>query len=243
MLSIKFIKTTLLSCFILLSCNRFGDGKATISGQLTGAADEKLLLLRLGPGDLERIDSTHADSKGAFSFTLTPNETDFYLVQDAAGKVLAIILGKNDHITVKGEFTDFPYYTKVEGSKENLLLQQFFEFTRRNEQKVDSLELILSDAQEEPNYYQITQQLDTAFKAIWEQQRAFEKQFIDQHAGSLASLIVLNYAFGMNPVLSPLDDSLYYLKVDSALMPLYPNNRHVQHHHQRIPGLTQRSKR
>lgn len=240
---LRLTKTLLLFCLLLLSCNHSGDGKATISGVLTGAAGEKLVLRKLGPGEMERLDSTTVDPKGAFSFALTPAGTDFYLIQDNGGKVLAIILGEGGQITVSGDFSDFPNRTKVEGSEDNILLQDFFGFTRKNEQKVDSLEMVLANAQEESNYYQITQQIDTAFKAIWEEQREFEKRFIDKHAGSLASLIVLNYAFGMSPVLSPVEDSAYYLKVDSALMPVYPENRHVQYHHRRIPELRQRTGR
>jgi hypothetical protein len=58
--------------------------------------------------------------------------------------------------------------------------------------------------------------------------------FIDNHPASLASLIVLNYAFGMSPVLSPDEDSAYYQKLDSTLSRQFPGNKHVKFHHRRI---------
>jgi hypothetical protein len=118
-----------------------------------------------------------------------------------------------------------------------MLLHDFFVYTRLNERKVDSLEMLLVEQQDSSGYYLLTQRLDTSFRQIWESQVLYEKEFIDKHPGSLASLVVLNYAFGMSPVLSPEEDFEYYAKLDSVLFKKFPENKHVQYHHQRVTAL------
>jgi len=38
----------------------------------------------------------------------------------------------------------------------------------------------------------------------------------------------------MSPVLSPEEDFKYYQKLDSALVQVFPENKHVKFHHQRV---------
>ncbi len=227
---------TLLACVILLltGCNQSEQGKAMISGKLTDASGERLILQELGSTELHNLDSVTVDTGGHFLFELAPAERGFYLLQAGSGKVLVVTLDKGEQVIVTGDFAEFPDRTRIEGSADNALLQSFFEFTRKNEQRVDSLENLLVERQDSADYYPLTLRLDTAFKQIWELQRDYEKSFIDQNPGSLVSLIVLNYAFGMSPVLSPAEDSVYYLKLDKSLGAKYPDNKHVAYHHQRI---------
>jgi hypothetical protein len=99
---------------------------------------------------------------------------------------------------------------------------------------VDSLDMLLAERQDSSDYYNLTQKLDTSFREIWENQRALETTFINNHSGSLASLVVLNYAFGMSPVLNMDEDFRYYQALDSTLSISFPGNKHVLFHHQRV---------
>ncbi|MEI6158049.1 MAG: hypothetical protein WCP87_06770, partial [Atribacterota bacterium] len=139
-----------------------------------------------------------------------------------------------DAINLTGSLISFPENITVKGPEETLFLEDFFRFTRQNEKKVDSLENLLVENQESEGYYQLTQKIDSAFRKIWESQHGYEKNFIDRHPSSLISLIVLNYAFGLNTVLSPVDDSLYYQRLDSTLVNMYPGNKHAVYHHERM---------
>ena len=77
-------------------------------------------------------------------------------------------------------------------------------------------------------------QFDTLFRQIWEEQRAYEIKFLEEHPGSLTSLIVVNYSFGVRPVLSMDEDLAWYRKVDSSLTARFPGNRHVIYNSKRI---------
>jgi hypothetical protein len=145
-----------------------------------------------------------------------------------------LMLNPGDKIDLSGSARDFPDNVVVKGPKEAMLLNDFFRHTRANERQVDSLEMLLAERQDSSDYYQLTQKLDTPFRQIWDRQRSYEMTFIDNNSGSLASLVVLNYAFGMSPVLSPEEDFAWYRKLDSALFVKFPENKHVKFHHQRV---------
>lgn len=218
---------------LLFSCSD-RSGKALILGEISNADGELLVLQELSTKDIRNLDSVKLHGNGRFSFRISPLETGFYMLKAPSGKVLVMMIGKGDTIQLKGGFSDFPDQVVLTGNKEATLLHDFFVFTRKNEKEVDSLEMLLVEKQDSSGYYQLTQRIDTAFQKIWERQKAYEENFITRNPHSLASLIVLNYAFGMSPVISPDEDFSYYLILDRTLPEVYPGNKHVVYHQQRV---------
>jgi len=224
-----------IAIFVLLSSCHSPDGnKAVIQGTLTDAAGEKLTLMEMDVREIHPLDSTVLDPAGMINFHLAVKEPGFWLLKAKTGKILVILVHPGDQVMLSGSARDFPDQIRLNGSEEAIRLNDFFTYTRKNEHQVDSLEILLVERQDSADYFQLTQKLDTAFRMIWERQRSFEMDFINRHPGSLASLIVLNYAFGLNAVLSPLEDLGYFEKTDSALMKTYPGNKHVMFHHERV---------
>ena len=85
-----------------------------------------------------------------------------------------------------------------------------------------------------PDFYQISLRFDTLFQSLIEDQKKIEITFIKKNPVSLASLIVLNYKFGMVPVLNMDADLHIYKKLDSTLSLKYPSNKLVLFHHSRV---------
>lgn len=219
---------------IFFFCSRPHQDQALITGQLQKGNGEKLILTELGPKTIRKVDSVHLDTRGFFFFNLKIAEPGFYMLHAPSGKVLVLLLNPSDTVNLSGNLTEFPDQIRMKGPGQTRLLEEFFRFTRRNERAIDSLELLLVERQDSEGYFELSQRLDTVFKNIWDRQRAYELDFIDKHPSSLASLIVLNYAFGLNPVLSPETDFTCFEKLDSALIKSYPENKHVKYHHQRV---------
>jgi hypothetical protein len=224
--------TTIL--LVIASCQHPDGGQVIVSGSLADADRFKLVLQEMDTKAIRSIDSVILDHGGKFDFIFNVSEPGFWLLRSPEGKVMVLLLNAGDRVELSGSAGDFPDNVILKGPEEALLLNEFFRFTRSNEHKVDSLEMLLVERQDSSDYYQLTQQLDTSFRQIWESQRNYEMAFIDNHPGSLASLIVLNYAFGMSPVLSPDEDSAYYVTLDSTLSRQFPGNKHVKFHHRRI---------
>ena len=87
--------------------------------------------------------------------------------------------------------------------------------------------LIAGFGQGEEGFYELTVMVDSLFNQIWERQRRYQKAFIREHAGDFSTLLVVNYHFGVRPVLSPKTDAEDYMRVDSGLMSNYPGNLHT----------------
>jgi hypothetical protein len=83
------------------------------------------------------------------------------------------------------------------------------------------------------DFFRISMMADSAFSGITEEQKKLEQDFIDRNPQSLASLVVLNYSFGLKPVLTPESDLSYYRKL-TDLYKRYPTNKHVQFHLKRM---------
>ncbi|MEI6456991.1 MAG: DUF4369 domain-containing protein [bacterium] len=235
------MKNIFILCWLLLvllvSCKTKIPDHVSIQGQLTNGPGEKIVLTELGTKSISRLDSVTLDEGGKFSFLVKLSEPGFYMLQSQQGKVLVLFARPGDTILLNGNLIFFPENVIVKGPGETELLEEFFRYTRQNEKRVDSLENLLVENQESEGYYALTQKIDSAFRQIWIDQLEYEKAFIDRHPSSLISLIVLNYAFGLNTVLSPADDSIYFLKLDSSLMRSCPGNKHTEYHHQRILEL------
>ncbi|MEI7896987.1 MAG: DUF4369 domain-containing protein [bacterium] len=224
----------LLILTLMISCKNRVSETAVINGNFTDATALKLILQEMDTREIHTVDSIILDKSGKFTFQPDVKEPGFWLLKSRTGKILVMIIHPGDKIELSGNAEDFPDHITLKGPEESMMLNDFFFRTRLNELKVDSLEMLLVERQDSSDYFQLTQKLDTSFRQIWESQRTLEKAFIDGHPASLASLVVLNYAFGMSPVLSPEEDFNYYHTLDSALSIKYPHNKHVKHHHERV---------
>ncbi|MCX6278406.1 MAG: DUF4369 domain-containing protein [Bacteroidetes bacterium] len=218
----------------LTSCNHAQDSNARIAGILTNAQEMQLILLEMDTRSILPVDSAILENTGAFAFNLKIKEPGFWLLKAPTGKILVLIIHPGDQLELYGSANEFPDNVKIKGTTEAMTLHGFYAETRKEELLVDSFENELSSHQEDADYFQISQKIDTALRQIWERQRNREICYINKFPGSLSSLVVINYAFGMSPVLSPEDDFAYYAKLDSALNLNFPENKHVKYHHQRV---------
>jgi len=219
--------------FIAFGCNHATD-KTIVTGTLQDADGIRFTLQEMDTHDIRTVDSVIPDSKGSFSFSPNVPEPGFWLIKAPTGKVLVMLLKEGDKINLSGSAIDFPDNIQMSGSQEAVLLNDFFMETRNREHLVDSLQMLIAERQDSSDFYEFTRTLDTTFKEIWESQRQMEIDFIKIHPHSLASLVVLNYAFGLSPVLSPEEDYNYYKFVDSSLTVNFPGNKHVKYHRQRV---------
>ena len=220
--------------FLLTSCRFQGEKPVMVNGAFPDGGGSSLVLQEMDTHEIHPVDSVTLDREGKFSFTLILNEPGFWLLRARSGKILVLLLNPGDQVELSGKFAGFPGNVIMKGPQDAMLLDGFFRSTRQSEYEVDSLETLLLEWQDSARYYELTRNVDARFRQILERQRALEKNFINKNPGSLASLVVLNYAFGMNPVLNPDSDFAYYLKLDSALLRAYPGNKHVTFHHQRV---------
>jgi hypothetical protein len=149
------------------------------------------------------------------------------------GERMILLMETKEHLTIKGDLRGKPENFILSGSKGSELLHSFLQTSARNRERVDSVKAILLQHEGSDDFLTVSMKADSAFYGIAEDQKRLERNFIDSHPHSLASLIVLNYSFGLNPVMTPESDLNYYRKL-TGLSNLYPDNKHVQFHLKRM---------
>ncbi|MFH1936257.1 MAG: DUF4369 domain-containing protein [Bacteroidota bacterium] len=218
------------------ACLRDDENQFFVLGQVEGASG-KLYLLEQKTSELLTIDSVNPDANGLFHCSVATDETSIYALRVAPDDQVVFIASPRDTIRVSGRLDIYPPKFRVSGNNESELLQTFYDYSAENLRKVDSLQLIIDKRQGEPGFYELTVRVDSLCNQIWEAQRQCEKTFILEHAGAFSTLLVVNYHFGVRPVLSAKTDAEDYRRVDSGLMATYPGNRHTLFFHQWLRGV------
>jgi len=231
--------TLLLVLFFLLfiQCRNGESMKScTISGSLKGITGH-LYLYEQGTTGIHIIDSVIPDREGTFTLRFEPSETGFFFLKTISDNPLVFICSPGEQFLVRGNAVWFPDSVVIEGNRETELLRDFYQYSRINQKHIDSLQALLDQHKEDSSFYILTVSLEPVFQDIWNSQRRYEQQFIREHAGTLASLLVVNYHFGVRPVLSPKSDYSDYKLVDSGLQVTYPENRHTLFFRQWLHGI------
>ena len=235
--------TLLLPLIVVFSCrNSTSPEGFTISGKIPALSGQKVILKELDPKEIKTMDSLTVGASGNFIFSEKNGDAGFYLLQFEGGKELVLSIETGDNPEISGDLKNIPERLQVSGSEGTRLLKDFYSIANKNKAKVDSLKSLLQAAEGSPDFYSLSLSADSAYQKIAAAQKTIEKDFIDKHRESLASLIVLNYTLGTLPVLTMDEDLDYYQKL-TALAVKYPNNKHVIYHQQRITVfLDKRSK-
>jgi hypothetical protein len=223
----------LLLILIGFSCTRKEKGNDfSIHGQFSNSGNEKLLLSEMGVKEIIPLDSARIDN-GKIAFSHEIEQPGFYLLIFPSGKRLTLVMKKGEELHITGNIMGPTSDLTLWGSEESQLLQSFFRATKRNKDRIDSIKRVLLMHEGSEDFLRFSMKADSLFSMVSADQKKLEKEFIDQSPMSLASLIVLNYAFGPKPVLTMEEDPDYYFKLTS-LFSLYPKNKHVLYHLARV---------
>jgi hypothetical protein len=220
---------------ILFSCStQVNPNGIIINGQFQNGATRKIYFSELIVNGINNLDSAILDETGLFRFRFNPSETGFYVVKSSNGDYILLLLEKNESVNIFADLKKQPFTYQVDGSPGSALLKEFYDHTLVTLVAADSLRSVLMENRESPNFYKLSLSFDSLFQKLIDHQKIIEKTFIRQNPNSLASLIVLNYKFGMTPVLNAEEDFPVFLELDSTLSIRYPSNKHVAFHHQRV---------
>ncbi len=186
----------------------------------------------MGVKEIIPLDSARIDN-GKIAFSHEIEQPGFYLLIFPSGKRLTLVMKKGEELHITGNIMGPTSDLTLWGSEESQLLQSFFRATKRNKDRIDSIKRVLLMHEGSEDFLRFSMKADSLFSMVSADQKKLEKEFIDQSPMSLASLIVLNYAFGPKPVLTMEEDPDYYFKLTS-LFSLYPKNKHVLYHLARV---------
>jgi hypothetical protein len=222
--------------FILVgfSCNRGQRADTfTIKGQFLNSRGEKIVLCELDVKEVIALDSANISRDGKVSFSHQLDQPGFYLLMFPRGRRITLVMQKGEELVITGNLKDTTGIFHLSGSEGSQLLESFFRETLKNKTRIDSIKQVLHSHEGSEDLLRLAMIADSVFLRISEDQKKCEKDFIDRHPQSLASLIVLNYSFGPKPVLTMEEDLPYYQKL-TGLLRYYPKNKHVLFHLARV---------
>lgn len=230
----SILSTLLCGVLFLCGCNSFSGDKVMISGSFSNLKEAQIYIYQLLPLSHPLIDSVKADRSGNFSIAIPVKKAGFYLLKVSEGNEITLVLSPGDTVSLRADANSLKKSYSVEGSKDSKLYFAYCKFTQSNLEKVDSLSRLFAEGRTKPDFAIVKQKLDSAYSGIYENQKQKVISFVNTNLNSLASLLVISEDFGPNPLLSEKTHPDLFLKLDSALFHLYPENSFVNKFHVRM---------
>lgn len=213
-----------------------------INGKLTNSTGRMIRLSELDGRTVRLMDSVLLGQEGVFSFRIKTQNAGFYLVSSRKNDYAIIIGDKGETIKLTGDATHLSSTWNAKGSKETRLYLDYWEDSRKQLSRVDSLTFIFRNSHLSPEYMATRIRLDSIFNAIMEQQRDAATRFVNDNPGSLASLLVIDAKFPRIPLFNEERDINYYKLLDSCLSKTYKDNKLVTDFHIRYQQIIKRIK-
>jgi peroxiredoxin len=223
----------------IFSCNRDEDTATTvIKGRFSAHSDEYVYLEEIKVHDVIMLDSMKANDKGDFKFMLKQKQDGFYLVKTTKDdSYLVLQLNRGEKVEVDSDSAVFLNGYSVAGSPGSVLLLDFEVFMVKQKVRIDSLYNVFIREQYQPDFLDVKSQLDSIYQVIVDNQKAYIREFIEEHPSSLTTLMVVNRKLGRAEILDEDEDFEYFHKLDSALMIRYPDNDHALDNHERVEKI------
>jgi peroxiredoxin len=223
----------------IFSCNRDEDTATTvIKGRFSAHSDEYVYLEEIKVHDVIMLDSMKANGKGDFKFMLKQKQDGFYLVKTTKDdSYLVLQLNRGEKVEVDSDSAVFLNGYSVAGSPGSVLLLDFEVFMIKQKVRIDSLYNVFIREQYQPDFLDVKSQLDSIYQVIVDNQKAYIREFIEEHPSSLTTLMVVNRKLGRAEILDEDEDFEYFHKLDSALMIRYPDNDHALDNHERVEKI------
>lgn len=208
-----------------------------ISGNIKGSEGKNIILEEITPDNRIKIDSTIIRKDGNFEFRYLPDQHGIFNLNLPARGLVTFYAEKNSRLMVTADIESFPRKYEISGNRGSELLQQYFTKTAVNQVTLDSLSSIFTNSQHKDDFYKIKISLDSTFAVLLENQRNFTTDLIRKNPTEIPALLVLNQYFGNAKLVNADENAGLFFLLDSNLMSRYPENNHVQNHHNRVIEL------
>jgi peroxiredoxin len=230
-----------LAILVLSGCggNKADEKSFVIHGKLTNTKKDSIYLKELTTKSAIGIDSAILTEDGEFYFRVKPKEIGFYILKLSSDNFITLLIDKKEDVEITGDAKQLSLTYNVTGSSGSVLLMELNAHKQKSLGRVDSLSAVYSVSKGKPDILKIKAELDSVYKVIFMNEKAFLQKFIDQNTSSLACLIAIYQQFGREMMFntSSSDDFIYFDKLDKALFDAYPGNMHASDFHERVAEI------
>ncbi|MGL5682718.1 MAG: redoxin domain-containing protein [Marinifilaceae bacterium] len=218
----KIFNLLLLTLFIY-SCKN--EDRILISGTIEHADKQMVYLEQISVDKITVIDSTKTSKKGEFKFKTRSEYPTFYNLRFAKGGSLTIVGAPQDDIVITGKQPGLSTNYWVDGSESSLWIKVLNFQLQNTNNAVDSLQRAFNALPQTVDANPQRIKIAGALDSVVDKQIKFSKNFIVDHATSLAAYYALYQKFtGGTYILQPTTDLHSYKVVASSLKALYPDS-------------------
>jgi thiol-disulfide isomerase/thioredoxin len=205
-----------------------GDGiKTTIRGSFPAFKGKSVSLSEFDINSAIPLDTIKISEDGTFKFKFRRPGPGIYLIKIDNKNYLSLILDQEKKVEIASVESSLRKSYDVKGSADSELYRDFEMFLEANREKVDSLSRSYNEYQRSAGFRSVKLELDKSYQEIFNQQRQYSIQFLNNHCGSLTTLLVINRRFGERKILTEEDDFEYFTLIDSCLSLKYPGDKHL----------------
>lgn len=220
----------IVGMLVLASCEEKG---ATVSGSLTNAEGETVVLEKLSSKDVEQLDSVQLDNDGTFKLKVEElTQQAFYRLRLGDNNFVILLLQQGDKAVVNGNALEFYKSYEVTGSEGSVKLRQLDGELRKAYEKTDSLRTVFQRYQQSggTNMDSIMALVDQAYQQAQSEKAEYVKAFIEENPNSLAMLSAVQS-------LDPAENLELYEKVAAQLETAMPGSEYVRTFKTRINDI------
>ncbi len=235
------ILITLLLITSLPGChhNLFNRDNTRVEGCFSNFSGKRLIFNEVEVRTFTPLDTLKLDEDGCFKHSIDLEQPGIFLLKQDQGNYLTLVLKPGQKAIIRSDKENIRTGYSVEGSPGSEKLRDFeMAYNKRKaelEEKAKAYDLSFNQALNDHRYARTLDSLVSEHKS-------FVNNLVKSEPASLANLIMLNRRFVTEKVFDQYDDFEIFALVDSALMELYPENKHVKDHHFRVEQARYRVK-
>lgn len=232
-------KILLLALIVISALNSCKNDSVNISGKLDDTrSDGYIFLAEILESSIKNIDSLKLPDDGNFSFTVKSDVPKLFVLRASPDNYLMFIGEPGDKVNISASYNLLSEPKSVTGSDGTDQMLQYNKALRGTLAKLQSLTDIYNQNSDNADIEKVVNTLDSTAQTYLKDLNTYTKNYIDQNLKSLASLVALYQRISMQvPVLDPVEDIKYFVKVDSSLFKLYPESEPVKALHKQVQEL------
>lgn len=216
-------------CLLATACGRNKE-TFTIEGYIKGGENKYVKIEEITPSEVIYIDSVLLDDKGEFEFKYKMPYKSFYNIAVSQSDFIMLLPDYGEKIKITGDYNNLSRTYQLIGSPESQLLWQLNDYTIMGADRLDSIknvyDILIQNT--DTNFIKKEKQLlDSIYLNAYYEQQDFVIGFIEEHSGSLSTLIALYKTFNTIPLIKPEQGFEYYEIVNNGLKNNLPENPHT----------------
>lgn len=234
-MNLKLLRLFAFGMFFISGCRTHE--VFTISGKLTGADKDSLVLEEMTAKSLEVRSTLITDGEGSFNYSDTAGNPRLFFIRTSQNEYMTLLVMGGEKISLTAEKGNINKTISISGSPQTLLVLELNREMVKANDKLDSLGKQYQALKGHGNDLQADTWAQGEFNKLIEQQRTFIRGFIERHVAEPASLLALSHQVARQSVLNGSTDFDLFKKVDARLYKKYPTSILVLNLHHYVVAM------